>query len=883
MSGKMMAGMGKFAAKLGAMAGVIAGAATAIAGVVAVMAAAYGKVKAWNKAILEGASAYDMMAGSTGDLERVLGAMRKSMSRVSRSMHISAEEAFKFVGAMNEAGLTVRELKGYTDATSAVTGYTRAMMFGVKQTKALGISSTELATLQQRMLDNFGMRMRSLDDSMADFGKMAQMAGMNSRSFVAAIMEGTSNMALYNFRLQDTGELLVALAGILGEDMAKGMLQMEGTFKNMGTQGRYKASMTGGSTMENVLQAGAKRQIEGRALDISLDSDMSKAFRDAGLTDFMGEFDIDRLASLSGLELGKVQEQIRKQVDASGGDGSGAVRGLEDLTMQARLLSGGATTAEKADALGAVDRPTEMAAKVAQGLGMMGAEDFGDITGVARMQFEELTGIMGEEFESTKEIFNIAQARLSDTQGRDVSLKETLEALALDPGSLLTDEQMAKLSETQPGDPVMDIAKQTLMATQTIGDILGGQISHLLGGIGSGVTSMMSAIIGEFQGFVGSNKDAREAIAEADQKITELSAGMSDTQEQMREVSQSDMSDEDKEKALDSLQGDLDLAERKVEAYGQMKSDIQNNVLGADDARSEFLRSTYGGAEIMSTTRDAIRGGRTEGAEDALSYSALHGQLLFGGRNDYGAQAMTDGYISRDTWQREGVEELRDDEGNLMTVGDRAFEEGVSDPEAMMALMESEHTLATTAAASREEEAKTQAKVEADQLREQENIETGVRDVARAVRRLSDEDKAVEIAEMLARSGASNATSSSMVTKISEGGRGRDLAGLKAALKDPTSGLLTQREAGMLRSLGVTVGTSEVGVDDFIYRGGVSGGTITPINSRDEFLGMKPGGAVDQAGGVGGRSITIANLNIYESGDPQETLRMVKRALRAAE
>jgi len=883
-SGKVMAGMGKFAAKLGAMAGVIAGAAVAIAGVVAVLAAGYGKVKAWNKMILESASAYDVMQTETGDLERGLGAMRTAMTRVSRSMHISAEEAFKFVGAMNEAGLTVRELKGYTDATTAVIGYTRAMTFGVKQTEALGISTTELATLQQRMLDNFGMRMHALDDSMADFGRMAQMAGMNSRSFVAAIMEGTANMALYNFRLEDTGQLLVALAGILGEDMAKGMLQMEGTFKNMSTQDRYKASMTGGQTMENVLQAGARRQIEGRALDISLDSDMAAAFRQAGLTDFMGEFDIDKLASLNGLELGRVQEQIRMQIDASGGDGAGAVRGLEDLTMQARLLSGGATTSEKADAMGAMDRPTEMAAKVAQGLGMMGAEDFGDITGVARMQFEELTGIMGEEFESTKEIFNIAQARLSESRGRDVSLKETLEQMAIDPGSLLTEEQLARLSETPPGDPVMDIAKQTLMATQTIGDILGGEISGLLGNIGSGVTTMMNAFLQEFQGFVGNNEDAREAIVEADQKISELSTGISDTQEKMREVAQSDMSDEDKEEALAQLQGELDLAERKVEGYEQMKSDIQNNVMGADDARAEFLSNVYGGAEVMTQVRESVleNPSTDNNLGGAITSAGVYGQL--NSRNatvDYTEGATVSGFLDGISSGYVTDRAVTDDEGNQLTQGDVGLENVLRDPEAMMEFMEEAHTEDVADAALAQEAAKTQAKVEADQLKEQEDIETGIRDLGKEMRTMTDHTKGGEIGDMLHTSGYQG--SADFRGMIEEGKRGSDLAGLKAALTG--GGGISVREAAILRSLGISVGTNEVtqGIDDFIYRGGASGGIITPIHSADEFIGMKPGGAVDQAGGLGGKSIVIQHLNIYESGDPQETLRMVKRALRAAD
>ena len=338
--GKAMAMLGKGAMALGAAAGTIAAAAAGLAAIVGVMALAYGKVKEWNKAVLEAVPPMDILSSETDNLSDRLHTLRKAMSQTSRRFNIGAEEAMKFIGALNDAGVTIRELKGYTDAQNSLQGYNRAMNFAIKYTTALGITSEDLGQIQHRMLDNFGMRLNALDESMMDFGKMAQMAGMNSRGFVAAIMEGTSNMALYNFRLQDTAELLVGLTDILGEDMAKSMLSMEGTFKNMSTQDRYKASMVGGGAMEGVLQAGARRQISGRAQQIGMDNDMLSAFRQAGLIGSDREFDIEALARLQGLELGKVQERIAAQIDASGGDGDAAVRTLEDLTMQARLLTG---------------------------------------------------------------------------------------------------------------------------------------------------------------------------------------------------------------------------------------------------------------------------------------------------------------------------------------------------------------------------------------------------------------------------------------------------------------------------------------------------------------------------------------------------------------
>lgn len=884
--GSVVSLLGKGAMALGAAAGTIAAVATAIAAIVGVMALAYGKVKEWNKSILEAVPPMDILGSETDNLSDRLHVLRKAMSQTSRRFNIGAEEAMKFIGALNDAGVTVRELKGYTDATNSLQGYNRAMNFAIKYTTALGISAEDLGQMQHRMLDNFGMRLNALDESMMDFGKMAQMAGMNSRGFVAAIMEGTANMALYNFRLADTAELLVGLTDILGEDMAKSMLSMEGVFKNMSTQDRYKAAMVGGGVMENVLQAGARRQIEGRAQQIGMDNDMLRAFRQAGLIGADREFDIEKLASLQGLELGRVQEQIAKAVTASGGDGDAAVRSLEDLTMQARLLTGGATTGEKADAMGAMDRPTEIAAKVAQGLGMMGAEDFGDITGVARMQFEQLTGIMGEEFEATKEIFNRAQARLAEQEGRDVTLKETLEALSADPGSLLTDEQIEKLSTTPSGDPMMDIAKQTLMATQTVGDLLGGQISGALNWIGGGVTSMTNAIVNEFMGFVGNNADAREAIEEAQNKTVELGGELSSLQEQLRaEEAKGGEGDTDK---IAQLEADIEQTERIMDAYAQMQSDIQAGVVGAEEGRRNFLVQAYGEEAIMSQVRDSVLSGEGVQPGGAITNAARIGQVNSRGeRVNYSGLAYESGYLNGGIsggWV-ENAPMMRD--GEHATTGQIAFETALNSGGDMMEFMEKARKEDQEQRANQERAEEQAAIVNRDQLKEQEKIESGIRETVRAIRDLSNEEQADLVSGLISSSGASDTTG--LVEKVRSGARGAALAGLvRLFAKDGGGTQITQQEAATLRALGVDLPpeiTVEGMAQDFVYRGGANGGTITPINSADEFLGMKPTGAVMTAlrgAGVGG-GVVIHNLTINESGDAQETLRMVKRAIAARE
>jgi len=66
----------------------------------------------------------------------------------------------------------------------------------------------------------------------------------------------------------------------------------------------------------------------------------------------------------------------------------------------------------------------------------------------------------------------------------------------------------------------------------------------------------------------------------------------------------------------------------------------------------------------------------------------------------------------------------------------------------------------------------------------------------------------------------------------------------------------------------------ETPVNDFIYRGGARGGVITPINRKDEFIGMMSGGPVDKAGSMG----NVVNINI-EGGDEVKVYNVVRRVL----
>ena len=82
-----------------------------------------------------------------------------------------------------------------------------------------------------------------------------------------------------------------------------------------------------------------------------------------------------------------------------------------------------------------------------------------------------------------------------------------------------------------------------------------------------------------------------------------------------------------------------------------------------------------------------------------------------------------------------------------------------------------------------------------------------------------------------------------------------------------------------VRSVPTVAGETRSGreLEDFVYRGDGVRGTIHPIDERDTFVGMKPGGAIDRAvGGGGGGGGVIININ---GGDERRVFDVVKRVL----
>jgi hypothetical protein len=249
-------------------------------------------------------------------------------------------------------------------------------------------------------------------------------------------------------------------------------------------------------------------------------------------------------------------------------------------------------------------------------------------------------------------------------------------------------------------------------------------------------------------------------------------------------------------------------------------------------------------------------------------------------QTNYGANETESGYLDRGMFSA-GLGEyttgraVKNDDGTIQNQAQAALERSGLNPAEMM---EFQRVQSLAQKKAREEQKKADAQAAKDataSIKTEQAAEQGIRNIVRELREGKLSDLGVEVQEMIASSGGNMGTYGG---DIQGGKRGTELSGLKEEL---AKGGYSAREIAVLRHLGIGTTGLQVtpGAKDFVYQGNIGNGVLTPIDNQDTLFGMKPGGAISQMGGGG---ITIANLTINESGNPEKTLQMVKRALAAA-
>jgi hypothetical protein len=577
-------------------------------------------------------------------------------------------------------------------------------------------------------------------------------------------------MALYNFKLEDTLELMLGLEKLLGDDLSREVMgSLKGKYRGASTQERTKANMTAGSAGRQVLQTfmlSAEQGFKTALGDASADSQRAVANRGG----------VEGMRTMSSRDLAALANEIQAAGDEA------LARKVLGLGRAQRGGARGAGLGARSEALGELDQAGTMAFSMSQAYGLLGDTALTDMSGTTKMAFEEITGLSGEMLTAYQDVFARAEARAAE-QGGATDFKSVIKGIQT--GDLLSNEDKATLAEAQESASVTmeSIAQQQLKETQGILQVLKTGVVMMLETIYDGMTYFLP----------GSGTEIKES-------------------RQKRDAAQ---------EALDQFEVTGNTEADKIAQDG-----LKN--------RLTFEQSMYEGTLQGESRNDVYKGLRSGFGMDELSRAGLTTTMTVpsASSNEFNGRS---GSLYADTGTADTFEAV---------VGEQSL---------------TNEQLGGLYKLTKD------ATVKAKTASEKETRATNV--VSQKVQGLHDLLEAQglsKLAETLYGDEDNPFT-----------GDINDAEAIKNFLKK--DGLTGQEEA-MAAAAGVSF-------DDFIYRGDGSGsGTINPINKADDFYGAKPGGAIAKAlgGGGGGGGMVINKIIIYESGDPQKTLAMIKQGVDAA-
>ena len=473
--GGAMGGLGKAARMLGGAAAGIAGAAAAIGALVAIFAAAYGQTKKLNSALLEGATAADMMdvvATRGKGLDSTLQQLRDSAQGTAYAFRMSGEEVAQMMNQINEAGMQINEWKDYTkNAVLSMSEFATVTHQAFVASKAFGTSVSEISGFTATMFHEMGKGLDRVDEGFRMIFAGAQRSSMSTKQFFTSITEASSGMALYNFRLDDTVGLLLDMTSVLGEDLASAQSKMSGQYRNMGMEQRIQTVMNAGGSgvSANIMGADLERQAQEFDKNLSVsDPQIATVLEKVMLKS--GKLDTEALGKMSEKNFGDMLFGLREL-----GDDSTAMQ-LENMVGLARGAKGGLTNV--ATNMGSLSRQGELVQQLMEGRSLLGDAGISSFEGLNRQAYESTTGRSGEDFEILQRIDRDLRAEYRAGGGEEKLGK--FEKWAV--GAL--GDSSALAADALKAQPIMErLARDTMMETRSIAQTLKNVIASSLEGI----------------------------------------------------------------------------------------------------------------------------------------------------------------------------------------------------------------------------------------------------------------------------------------------------------------------------------------------------------------------------------------------------------------
>ena len=255
---KQMATLGKTMASIGT--GLMA--FGAVTGILTILVKAFvdlhDRVNDMNKAFSQTAGAADFGLGSAAtsaaELERKMDSVRDSileaskMDPVSGGWMQSSDDLYAILGAMNEMNFSFEKMKKNVDNNIAgLSSFADHAIRAVAYGKLLGVEGREMGQQMTQMANEFGVGLNVIAEGLHAVHREAMLSGFSTKRFYSTVLELTSGLGAYNVRLEEAANLLGLMGHTAGEGQAGEMSKKFGTgMESMSVEERLKKLLLDG-------------------------------------------------------------------------------------------------------------------------------------------------------------------------------------------------------------------------------------------------------------------------------------------------------------------------------------------------------------------------------------------------------------------------------------------------------------------------------------------------------------------------------------------------------------------------------------------------------------------------------------------------------------
>ena len=280
--GKVLGPLLETVGKLGPLLSIASG---FMGGIVALLIDADAKAKEFQKELLQSASTTEFLAGAGynadkaySDLADTVKDIRDASFNFTENMKwgTTAKDHQAFWNTLNQEGVSIHVMKNEfdeakkagTEAGSAADYYSKSVTTAVGFTRNFGVSLTEIVSFEAEMMRELSMSSGMASKEFANMATAANDSGMSANKYFAILRGVSSDLNLYNMRMEDAVGLLNKLGKVMNpRDAQKFMSTLTQGFKGMGRTEKLKM----------VLMAGPKKTKE--ILDDNL-KDRAKSVKD---------------------------------------------------------------------------------------------------------------------------------------------------------------------------------------------------------------------------------------------------------------------------------------------------------------------------------------------------------------------------------------------------------------------------------------------------------------------------------------------------------------------------------------------------------------------------------------------------------------------------